>query len=103
MSLSNLSVRQWVTVIGAVAVVLPSLGSAWLWHDSRYAHAEPVKKEIRRIEQQSYKTMDGLHRQMIINELNRLTAKEHETQLNQWEKVHKQELEKEWEMFHDSR
>jgi len=71
--------KAWKEILGILAIIF----AGWFFVDERYVHAE-----------QGEKTHKQIQKQMIVNELRQLDAKELETKLKDWEKLRKKDLER---------
>jgi hypothetical protein len=88
---------EWVKYIGALVGIVTLMGaviSVPMFLDTRYARADDMKK----VEQESVKTMRDYRMQQLIRSLDFYDMKEAEDGLRPYETVHKRHIERELEI-----
>ena len=85
-------VNGGVTRAAAIVTIIAALAGGFAWVDSRYARSAVVQQNFQRVSD----SISQLHCRIIRHQLNELDAKEEFKQLNEYDNVNKEELNRAW-------
>lgn len=92
------SSKVQISVLASALALIGTIVTSWVFIDDRYAHAADVDK----LEQNTVKALERFERTAVVKELNKLSIKENSDGLTAYDKILKEQLERELDTMMDS-
>lgn len=91
-----MSAQGWkITGLSSVLALIGTVVGGFVFLDDRYAHA----KDVDSMEQRTVQTLQTYQKTQVVNQLNQLAIKEQLGEMTKYDKVLKEQLERELQML----